>query len=99
MSSGLDLAPGKPLGALRSEPPASYPFSFPFPGSSFLLLSPCYGVQMWLHGPIGSDLCSLQPPVSEAFYGYLVLLEIYVLGRFPLPVTLVQCWYAFVKHS
>jgi hypothetical protein len=48
-------------------------------------------MQMWLLGPIGPDLCSLQPPISEAFYGYLVLtvLEIYLLGRFPLPVTLV----------
>jgi hypothetical protein len=39
---------------------------------------------MWLHGPIGSDLCPLQPPISEAFYGYLVLtvLEIYLLDDF-----------------
>jgi hypothetical protein len=46
---------------------------------------------MWLHGPIGLDLCSLQPPVSEACFGYLVLtvLEIYLLGWFPLLVTLV----------
>jgi hypothetical protein len=37
---------------------------------------------MWQHGQIDPDLCSLQPPISEAFYGYLVLtvLEIYVLG-------------------
>jgi hypothetical protein len=91
MSSGLDFALGEPLGALRSEPPAAYPFSFPFPGPSFLFLSPCYSIQMWLHGPIGPDLCSLQPPISEAFYRYLVLtvLEIYLLGQFPLSVTLI----------
>jgi hypothetical protein len=37
---------------------------------------------MWLHGPTGTDFCSLQPPISEAFYRYLVLavLEIYLLG-------------------
>jgi hypothetical protein len=41
-------------------------------------------MQTWLHGPIGPDLCSLQPPVSEAFYEYLVLtvLEIYLLEYF-----------------
>jgi hypothetical protein len=46
---------------------------------------------MWLCGPIGLDLCYLQPSVSEAFYEYLGLtvLEIYLLGRFPLPVTVV----------
>jgi hypothetical protein len=55
---------------------------------------------MWLHGQIDLDLCSLQPPVSEAFYGdfMLTVLEIYLLEQFPLPVTLVQYWYAFVKH-
>jgi hypothetical protein len=37
---------------------------------------------MWLHGQIDLDLWSLQPPVFEAFYGYLGLtvLEIYLLG-------------------
>jgi hypothetical protein len=36
---------------------------------------------MWLHEPVGLDLCFLQPTVSEAFYGYLELtvLEIYLL--------------------
>jgi hypothetical protein len=55
---------------------------------------------MWLYGPIGLDLCSLQPPVFEAFYGYLGLtvLEFYLLGQGPPPVTPVQCWYAFVKQ-
>jgi hypothetical protein len=55
------------------------PFTSPGP---FLFLSPYYSIRMWLHGPIGLDLCSPQPPVFEAFYGYLVLtvLEIYLLG-------------------
>jgi hypothetical protein len=37
---------------------------------------------MWLHGPIGVDFCSLQPPAFEAFYKYLgmTVLEIYLLG-------------------
>jgi hypothetical protein len=26
------------------------------------------------------------------------VLEIYLLGWFPPPVILAQCWYAFVKH-
>jgi hypothetical protein len=39
---------------------------------------------MWLHGPIGPDLCTLQPPISETFYRYLVMtaLEIYLLDDF-----------------
>jgi hypothetical protein len=28
---------------------------------------------LWLHGPIGLDLCSLQPLALEAFYEYLGL--------------------------
>jgi hypothetical protein len=28
---------------------------------------------MWLHGPIGLDFCSLQPPAFGAFYKYLGL--------------------------
>jgi hypothetical protein len=32
------LPGGKPLRALLSEPPVIYPFSFPFPGPSFLLV-------------------------------------------------------------
>jgi hypothetical protein len=42
---------------------------------------------MWLHGPVVLDLCSLQPPAFEAFYKYLELLEIYLLGQ---PVTPVH---------
>jgi hypothetical protein len=85
------LCPGKTLWAQQSEPPAIYPFSFPSQGLSFLFLSPYYIIQMWLHEPTGLDLCSPQPPVFEDSYGYLVLtvLEIYLLGWFPLPVTLV----------
>jgi hypothetical protein len=37
----------------------------------FLFLSPFYSICMWLYGPIGLDLCSLQPPVFEAFYRHL----------------------------
>jgi hypothetical protein len=40
---------------------------------SFSFLSPYYNKWMWLYGPIGLDLCSLQPPVFEAFYRYLGL--------------------------
>jgi hypothetical protein len=99
MSVGLDCSLGEPLGVLQSEPPAIYPFSFPFP-DFFLFLSPYYNTQMWLHGPVVLHLCSLQLPVFETFYDYLgmTVLEIYLLGQFPPPVTLVQCWYAFVKH-
>jgi hypothetical protein len=52
------------------------------------------------HWPIVLGLCCLQPSVFEDFYAYLVLtvLTIYVLGWFPFTMTLVQCWYAFVKH-
>jgi hypothetical protein len=37
---------------------------------------------MWLHGPIGLDLFSLQPPGFEAFDKYvgLTVSEIYLLG-------------------
>jgi hypothetical protein len=28
---------------------------------------------MWLDGPVGLDLCSLQPSAVEAFYKYLGL--------------------------
>jgi hypothetical protein len=37
---------------------------------------------MWLHGPIGPDLCSLQTLVFEDLYNYLGLTvsEIYLLG-------------------
>jgi hypothetical protein len=46
---------------------------------------------MWLPGPIGLNLCPLHAQAFDAFYEYLGLtvLEIYLLGWFHHPMTLV----------
>jgi hypothetical protein len=55
---------------------------------------------MWLHGPISPDLCSHQPPVSEAFYKLsgddcVRNLSFRMISS---SCTPVQCWHAFVNH-
>jgi hypothetical protein len=73
---------------------------FLFSGPFIFILSPCYSIRLWLHGPVGLDLCSLQPQVFEAFYELFGAdcvrnLSFRMISSSCDPV---QCWYAFVKH-